>query len=209
MLRVFFAGLSTGLLLQLAIGPVFFFILNIALQRTLVDGLFAVLAVTIVDYFYIFLAIIGVGELLERKAVKKKLAIISSVVLIIFGLIMLVSAGNVVAEPAQQADRTSDLWSSFLSTFLLTISSPLTIVFWTGLFAAKAIENHYTKRQLVLFGISAGLATVLFLGFSVLVFSLIQASVPVFLVRYLNLLVGIVLILYGATRLFKALKDQE
>ncbi len=37
MLRVFMNGLSTGLLLQLAIGPIFFYVLNISLQRTLTD----------------------------------------------------------------------------------------------------------------------------------------------------------------------------
>ena len=63
MLRVFITGLSTGLVLQLAIGPVFFFVLNISLQRTLVDGLCSVFAVTVVDYFYILLAIVGVCAL--------------------------------------------------------------------------------------------------------------------------------------------------
>ena len=149
MLRVFVTGLSTGLVLQLAIGPVFFFILNITLQRSLLDGLFSVLAVTVVDYVYILLAIIGVGKLLEKKRVQKSLAIVSSVVLVIFGIGMLVSARGGLAETALQAQPASNYGSSFLSAFLLTLSSPLTIVFWTGLFAARAIEYEYTKRQLV------------------------------------------------------------
>lgn len=43
-------GLITGLILQIAIGPIFFLIVNITLQKTLLDGLSAVVAVTIVDY---------------------------------------------------------------------------------------------------------------------------------------------------------------
>ncbi|PIE34844.1 hypothetical protein CSA56_06585 [candidate division KSB3 bacterium] len=209
MVRVFISGLSTGLVLQLAIGPVFFFILNISLQRTLLDGFCSVLAVSLVDYFYILLAIIGVGKLLEKKTVQKKLAIISSVVLMMFGMVMLGSVGNILAETTVQAHRTSNYWSSFLSALLLTISSPLTIVFWTGLFAAKAVEYGYTKKQLVIFGIAAGLATVLFLGASVTILSALQASVPVTLVRLLNVLVGILLILYGAVRLFKVIKKNN
>ena len=207
-LRVFITGLSTGLVLQLAIGPVFFFILNISLQRTLVDGLCSVFAVTVVDYFYIILAIIGVGKLLEKKPIQKKLALISSVVLIIFGVAMLVSSrGMLAGVTTQSTHQISNYWSSFLSALLLTISSPLTIVFWTGLFAAKAIEYNYTKRQLVIFGISAGLATVLFLGCSVVVLSFIKASVPLLLVRLLNVLVGVLLILYGAIRFFTVIKS--
>ena len=208
MLRVFITGLSTGLVLQLAIGPVFFFILNISLQRTLVDGLCSVFAVTVVDYFYIILAIIGVGKLLEKKTIQKKLALISSAVLIIFGIAMLVSSRGILAgATTQSTHQISNYWSSFLSALLLTISSPLTIVFWTGLFAAKAIEYNYTKRQLVIFGISAGLATVLFLGCSVVVLSFIKASVPLLLVRLLNVLVGVLLILYGAIRFFAVIKS--
>jgi len=207
-LRVFITGLSTGLVLQLAIGPVFFFILNISLQRTLVDGLCSVFAVTVVDYFYIILAIIGVGKLLEKKTIQKKLALISSAVLIIFGIAMLVSSRGILAgATTQSTHQISNYWSSFLSALLLTISSPLTIVFWTGLFAAKAIEYNYTKRQLVIFGISAGLATVLFLGCSVVVLSFIKASVPLLLVRLLNVLVGVLLILYGAIRFFTVIKS--
>lgn len=70
-MKVFKNGLLTGLLLQLAIGPVFFLIVNITLQRTVLDGFVAVLAVTIVDYLYITLALIGVGKLLQKKKFKK------------------------------------------------------------------------------------------------------------------------------------------
>ena len=53
MLSIILDGSIVGLLLQIAIGPVFFFILNISMQNTVVDGLFSVVAVTIVDYIYI------------------------------------------------------------------------------------------------------------------------------------------------------------
>lgn len=72
MKRIFLKGLTTGLVLQLAIGPVFIFIANIAFQKGLTNALFAVSAVTIVDYIYIAMAIIGLGKILEQEKVKKK-----------------------------------------------------------------------------------------------------------------------------------------
>ena len=72
-MKIFKNGLMTGLLLQLALGPVFFFIINLTLQRTILDGLIAVIAVTIVDYIYITLAILGIGSLLKKKKVRKYL----------------------------------------------------------------------------------------------------------------------------------------
>src|SRR5208337_139778 len=83
-LAILLDGFVTGLLLQIAIGPVFFFILNTTVQKTILDGFLAVLAVTLVDCFYIFLAAIGVGRLLGRPKVKLVLQILGSVVLIAF-----------------------------------------------------------------------------------------------------------------------------
>lgn len=76
-MKIFKNGLATGLILQLAIGPVFFFIINLALQRSIFDGLAGALAVTIVDYIYITLSILGIGKLLENKKVKKIFGVVS------------------------------------------------------------------------------------------------------------------------------------
>ena len=72
MVAIILNGFLTGLILQIAIGPVFFFILNISLQKTVIDGLFAVIAVTLVDYIFIALAVLGVGKLLERQKRKRE-----------------------------------------------------------------------------------------------------------------------------------------
>lgn len=207
MLGVFINGLSTGLILQLAIGPVFFFILNIAMQRTLADGFFSVIAVTVVDYCYILLAVVGVGKILEHRSIKTGLGVLSSVVLFFFGIIMLVSARNLLTNTTGPVQSLSNYWSSFLSAFLLTISSPLTIVFWTSLFASKAIEYGYTKRQLIIFGGAAGLATLMFLGGAVLIFSLVKTAIPLMLVKILNAIVGVVLMVYGVIRCVSVLKQ--
>jgi threonine/homoserine/homoserine lactone efflux protein len=197
------SGFLTGLLLQIAIGPVFFFILNISLHKTVIDGLFAVFAVTIVDYIFITLAVLGVGKLLEKPKIKLGLGTISSVVLILFGLIMILTIKQNNFYNISNAFFEPNYISSFISAFLLTISSPLTIVFWTGLFAARAIERGYTKKQLLFFGIAAGLATFVFLGSSVTLLSIIRASIPIMLLKISNIAVGTLLIFYGMIRLFR------
>ncbi|MFA6594574.1 MAG: LysE family transporter [Candidatus Buchananbacteria bacterium] len=204
-MRVFANGLLTGLVLQTAIGPVFFFIINLALQRSLYDGLVAVVAVTLVDYFYISLAILGIGKLLEKKKIKKAFGIVSSVILVIFGLVIIKGVtGNINTTLEIQ---TTSLLASFSATFFLTISSPMTIVWYTGLFTAKAVEYNYTKRELLVFGLSVGLATLLFMGTSVILFSLVKKTVPISLIQTLNIIVGSLLILYGAVRFTKVLKN--
>ena len=149
-MRVFANGLLTGLVLQLAIGPVFFFIINISLQNTLLDGLAGVMAVTLVDYLYITLAIVGVGKLLETQKCKKIFGIVSSIVLIVFGVMLVRSIlSNGIVAPI--TTHSINLVTSFASVFVLTISSPMTIVWYTSLFTAKAIAYNYKKKELVLF----------------------------------------------------------
>ncbi|MDJ0916036.1 MAG: LysE family transporter [Desulfobacterales bacterium] len=203
MLAIILDGFLTGLILQIAIGPVFFFILNISLQKTIMDGLFAVSAVTLADYIFIALAVLGVGKLLEKPKIKLTLGIISSLVLILFGIIMIISVNpsNQVNSPANLSE--SSYIASFISAFLLTISSPLTIVFWTSLFAAKAIERGYAQKQLIYFGLAAGLATLVFLGSSVTLLAIMRAKIPVMLLRISNIAVGSLLIFYGVVRLFR------
>ena len=203
MVAIMLKGFLTGLILQIAIGPVFFFILNISLQKTLIDGLFAISAVTLADYIFIALAVLGVGKLLEKPKIKHALGIISSLVLILFGIIMILSINqsNQVSSPNNLIE--SNYISSFISAFILTISSPLTIVFWTSLFATKAIEKGYAQKQLIFFGMAAGLATLVFLGSSVTLLSIFRASIPLALLRVLNTAVGLLLIIYGVIRLCK------
>jgi len=204
-MRTFRNGLLTGLVLQMAIGPVFFFIVNIALQKTLYDGFAAVSAVTIVDYIYITLAILGVGKLLEKKKVKKAFGIISLIILIVIGIIILKSIPTEIKT--LEITSNSNLLKSFSSVFFLTITNPMTIVFFTGVFSAKAIEYNYTKHQLRIFGLSVGLATLLFMGSSVILFTLLKKTVPILLIQALNVIVGSLLILYGITRLKPVLKN--
>jgi threonine/homoserine/homoserine lactone efflux protein len=209
MASIILSGFFTGLLLQIAIGPVFFFILNISLQKAFIDGLFAVLAVTLVDYFFIALAVFGIGKLLEKPKIKFGLGITGSIVLMLFGILMIFTIHPSPIDHIPNSHFESNYIASFISTFLLTISSPLTIVFWTGLFASAAIEKGYTTKQLFIFGAAAGSATFVFLGSSVALFSLVRASIPIMFLTISNAAVGTLLIVYGIVRLYRIVRHPE
>lgn len=196
-------GIATGILLQLAIGPVFIFIANTVIQKSLLNGFASIIAVTVVDYIYILLAIIGVGKILENNRIKKIFGIASSIVLIIFGLVIIINIIFYDKINSNAIVETQSLIESFIAAFILTISSPLTIVFWTGLFGAKAIELDLNKSKLFVFGLSAGFSTVIFLGISAIIISRLKNYIPYMIINYLNLLAGTILILYGVFRILK------
>jgi len=99
-------------------------------------------------------------------------------------------------------------FKSFTSCFILTISSPLTLVFWGSIFSAKAIEKKYIKKQLFIFGIGAGASTFLFLSFTMMILSLFKSSIPNMIIQILNCIVGLVLIYYGITRTIKTIRSK-
>ncbi|OGR24448.1 MAG: hypothetical protein A2277_02365 [Desulfobacterales bacterium RIFOXYA12_FULL_46_15] len=200
-------GLLTGLFLQLALGPVFFYIFGITVDSNYINGLSGILAVTIVDYLYIVLSLIGIGRLLQKDKIKKIFGIVSSVILVLFGLMILYKGLAFINRAGHAGSVAWTPVNSFTSCFILTVSSPLTIVFWTSVFSAKAIEKNYKKQQLVIFGIGTGLSTFLFLSLSMMILSLLKSNIPGLIVQILNCIVGFVLIYYGITRMIKTIRN--
>ncbi len=197
------------MILQLAIGPIFLYIAGLTTYHSTANGFAAVAAVSVVDYLFIVLAIMGVGKLLERKRIKKVMAVGSSVVLIIFGYMMIKDAITSFSASLSMNQGSAGLVNSFSKAFLLTASSPLTIVFWTGIFTARSIEKGFNRKQLWVFGIAAGSTTPLFLGGTVVVFSLLRNTISFGFAPWLNLGVGIVLITYGCVRLVQMLRHKQ
>ncbi len=195
------------MILQLAVGPVFFFILNITLNYSLLHGYAAVTAVVIVDYLFIALAVSGIGRFLSTRKIKNISAVSGSLILIIFGTYIL--HGSFTAAKVTSTPEVSGFLSVFTETFFLTVSNPLTIVFWTGLFAVKASENNYHIKDIVLFGFAAGTASVFFLGISMTAFSMIKPIIPVFIFNFFNIFVGFLLIFYGSLRIFAVIRQKS
>lgn len=193
-------GLVTGLFLQLAIGPVFFFVLGITITSTFVNSLSAVLAVTVVDYLYIALSLVGVGGLTCSERGKKLWGIASSVILVSLGILLCYKGIGFMARLESGNTPTWTPLRSFTGSFILTGSSPLTILFWGSLLSAKAIEYNYEKTQLVWFGFGAGLATPAFLVTTMFLLSLGKAHIPAIVWQVANCLVGIALAYYGVSR---------
>jgi len=203
-------GMLTGLFLQLALGPVFFYILGITADSNFINSLFAILAVTLADYLFIVLSLIGMGTgtFLQKDKIKTIFGILSSIILMLFGL-MIFHKGFIFINNVDQIG--SMVWTpfkSFTSCFILTISSPLTLVFWGSIFSAKAIEKNYIKNQLFIFGIGAGASTFLFLSFTMMILSLFKSSIPNMIIQILNCIVGLVLIYYGVTRTIKTIRSK-
>jgi len=198
MWKTMFRGFSTGMLL----------VVNTAIQNGLAKGFAAVVGVTVGDFIYITLAILGIGKLLERQKIKRIFAALSALVLIAFGIAM-IQKGLAWSGIKDLDVLNGGVVRNFVFALMLTISSPLTIIFWTSIFATKSIEYSLTKRELVVFGLSAGASTLVFLGMCIIGLSLVKTMIPSWIIQWLNIVVGAFLIYYGMVRAYKEFKKPQ
>lgn len=202
-------GFRFGLLLQIAIGPVFVFVLKTATESGIWAAEAAVIAAALVDALFVTLAVLGIGKVIDKPAFKKGLKYFGIIILLYFGAgIFLGAIGIHIIPGVLRNIQTNNISSSFILCLILTASNPLTILFWTGVFASKMATEGYTKSDMRLFGAGAVLTTLVFLGLVAFLAGLLEPVMTDGLIKVLNIVVGILLIGFSLKLIFKKQKEE-
>ncbi|MFA9382080.1 MAG: LysE family translocator, partial [Acetanaerobacterium sp.] len=163
-----------------------------------------VAAVALVDALYILAAIFGMGVLLNRSPkAKRTLQYFGAAVLVLFGVSSILGVFGIVFLPTMSIGVQGHTSDVFFSALLLTLSNPLTILFWAGVFSAKIAEKRMTRKEIYLFGLGAVLSTAFFLTLVAGVGSVVNIFITDLAVMLLNAIVGVVLILFGVKTALK------
>ena len=194
-------GLKFGLLLQFAVGPVCLLVFNTAQNGGLVPALTLVSAVALVDAFYIFLAAVGVSRLLEKQGARQVLKILSAAVLVLFGLNIVLSVFGHGFIPGFTV--TADIGSVFVQGLVLTLSNPLTIVFWGGVLTAEMAEKQYGRSDFLVFAAGLVSATLFFLSGVAVLGTALSEFIPPRAADVLNVIVGAAVAFFGVRILLK------
>jgi threonine/homoserine/homoserine lactone efflux protein len=187
----FFDGLAFGLILQISVGPVCIGVLHKALTQGFRYAFAMSWGAALVDAFYILLSVAGVSALLKIPAARVTLGIAGTLLLLYFGLRTLLSPASTTRE--EQIDAS---WSkSFAYGVALTLTNPLTILFWAGVFGAMVSTHPFQQEGGVLY-FAAGCiaATVLFLTGVALAGHFLERVLTPRLALWLNRLAGLFLI---------------
>jgi threonine/homoserine/homoserine lactone efflux protein len=193
-----FRGFKFGSLLHLAVGPVSLFVFQTSSSSGMLSGETAVLGVLLADSAYILLAILGIGALLEKyPKARTYLNIVGGTVLAFFGLAKLLALLGVSIVPSLSLAGTVAPSQAFLYALLVTLSSPMTIVFWAGAFSAQLAQNGLARRDMYLFGIGAALSTAVFATLVAAIGAVSGAFLPGWAIEALGGLVGALLIFFG------------
>ncbi len=202
-MKTVFKGFSFGLLLQIAVGPLCIFIIKTALASGFLTAFAGVVAVTLADALFVTLALIGIGSLVNTDRAKTIMKLVGGAVIILFGLAIFLSGFGINLIPAFSAGADAGGGSVFLTALVLTLSSPLTIVFWAGVFGARMADAEDGHGQSILFGLGAVLSTLIALTAVAAVAGLFSAAMTPLAIRILNWIAGLILIGFGIRMLTK------
>lgn len=195
-------GFRFGMILQLAVGPVCLFIFQTAVSSGTDIALLGVAGVSLVDASFILAAIMGLGTLLNRnEKAKNIIKFLGAGVVILFGLSTVLGVMGVKILPSLSLSGVQTVENVFVKTMLLTLSNPLTILFWAGVFSSKVAEEGMDKSQMYQFGLGAVLSTVLFLSFIAVLGNFVTVFLSANMMSILNVIVGLVLIAFGVKSL--------
>lgn len=190
-------GFRFGLLLQAAIGPVCLFVLNSAIAQGFFTAFAAISAVVLADALMITISLLGASLLFRKRRFTWFSQILGGFVLIIFGLDMVLNVFGVKVVPGFTLFQVNTAMSLFLQTLLLTLSNPLTILFWGGVLASKVAENEWARAELVSFAFGCVLATGVFMTLIAALGGFVVVLLPPIILQGLNIVVGAVICGYG------------
>jgi threonine/homoserine/homoserine lactone efflux protein len=187
----FLEGLGFGLILQISVGPVCLAVLHKGLTYGFIHAFAMVWGAALVDALYILLSVLGVSALLQIGSARVAIGLAGALLLLYFGLRYL----RAPAATAQVEHRDESPLQSFAFGVGLTLTNPLTILFWAGVLGAM-MSTHTFNQAGGVFLFSAGCitATLLFLTGVALAGHLLERVLNERLALWLNRIVGLFLI---------------
>lgn len=145
----FFSYVLLGLSLSAPIGPVNAAQLDKGIRGGFLHAWFVGLGALSADLLYMLLVYFGVVHFLDTPFMKTFLWLFGFFVLTYIGIDSLKQAGKI---PMGEMRGSEPLKKSFLSGFLMSVSNPLSILFWLGIYGsvlAQAAASVSTQDLIV------------------------------------------------------------
>ena len=190
----FLKGLLFGLLVTIPIGPTGILCIQRTLQFGRISGLISGLGVVVADIIYASCAAFGIAFVSDFvEAGHFWLRLIGGAILLFLGA----KTFNAKVHEVMKAPHTT-LINDFLSTFLLTMSSPMTIFCFIVLFASFGLsdmgENYWNSSILVL---GVGLGTVMGWVLICEIVAFFRHKMTSQVMRWVNRVAGVLIIGFG------------
>lgn len=198
-------GVVSGLVLAMLIGPVFFTIIQTSIERGFVSGVLIAAGVSLSDTLYILLTYLGLSQLLNHPDLKVYLAYCGGIILLMFGgYHLFIKSRRLVNYDRNNIQYRSPL-RYLAKGFVINGMSPMVLIFWLGTvgFATTDLGYDTAATASVFFG--AVLVTVFITDVvKAKLADKLRLILTPRLIRIMNLVLGIVLVIFGGRMIFMA-----
>ncbi|MED4204702.1 LysE family transporter [Neobacillus mesonae] len=176
-MNVFLSYILLGLSLAAPIGPVNAAQIDRGIRSGFLHSWLVGVGAVVADGIYMLIVYIGVVKFLETEFMQNFLWLFGFFVLIYTGIETMMNAGKIHLEYARSKEP---LYKSFFTGFFMSISNPLTILFWLGIYGSVLAKTAatYETAQLVLY------SSAIFIG--LLLWDITMASVASSFRKYLT-----------------------
>lgn len=188
-------GLIIGLSISVPVGPIGILCIRRTLSRGRMVGFLSGLGAATADGLYGAIAGFGLTFLVDFLIGKQIwLRLIGGALLCILG------AKTFLSKPAEQGTPVdgNNRWHAYLSTFFLTLTNPLTILFFVAVFAGLGVGSeggHYLLAGILVSGVFVGSAMwwLILCGFTGLLQKLLNPK----RLQWLNRISGLIILGFG------------
>ncbi|MBC8081030.1 MAG: LysE family transporter [Gorillibacterium sp.] len=192
-LSVVFTGIGFGLSIAAPVGPVGLLCMNRTLSHGFRHGFVSGLGVAVADACYGLLTVAGLHLISDRLFdYSIPLRIIGGLFLAYLGIAGLLK--NAKKADSLRGKGAHSLFRSFLSTYALTLTNPMTILSFLAL-AASIGATVFIDSILLTMGIFLGsIAWWFILSFSI---HIARKALPAFMIKHLNTLSSLIILGFG------------
>ncbi len=197
-------GMGIGFSIAAPVGPIGVLCIQKTIYKGRLFGLVSGLGAAFADGIYGCIAGLGL------TCISSFLISAENLIKILGGIFLLcLGIKTFLAKTPKDCTKNNDhgLKQSFISTFLLTLTNPMTIISYTAVFAGLEVVNHsnsYSSAIPITLGVFLGSAfwwTILSSGVSIFRKKFRNNTIAI---TYVNKFSGIVIGVFGATALVKA-----
>lgn len=159
--------LLLGLSLAAPVSPVNLKIIELGANHKFFSGIMMGVGSALADLIYLLIVFLGLSKLLMHEFVAHAIWILGAVILFVIGI---KNINNFMKKIKKESSDTKK-GNSFFTGFMITLTNPLNMVLWIGVFGM--MMGHPTKEISRLFALFKGLLIIISWLFSILLLSYI------------------------------------
>lgn len=198
-----YKGLALGLALCISIGPSFFALIKTSIDNGYRSGIALAVGIFISDLICVALAYLGASQLFMNPNNKIYIGIIGGTILVVFGIFYFFQ-NNPTSTPDRRMEmKKINVPLMILKGFILNMFNPAVIMLWIAWVGLISSNVNFKSIHLAVF-FTVALITILVTDIlkSLAAHKIKRYLTPIIL-KWLNRIVGVILIIVGLNLIYK------